>query len=220
MDDAAGTERAARRIAAERLVFFSDAVVAIAITLLAINLTVPTGRTGRELVASLVANGFDYAAFVISFMVIGAHWRVHHRVFRYLHAVDRPFVHLSFGWLLVIVATPFLTVVLREGDLGVVRFGLYALAQAVLLVVFSAMQRVATRHGLFAPGTPEAVTRQVWWQELASPAGFVVSVPLFGLLGAWAFALWAVGPAVSTLTGRRRGAARSRRGTPPPPSRG
>ena len=54
---------------------------------------------------------------MISFLVVGAHWRAHHRVFRYLGRVDRVFVQLNFAWLLIIVATPFLTEIIREGEL-------------------------------------------------------------------------------------------------------
>lgn len=220
-DDTTDVERAAGRGAAERMVFFSDAVVAIAITLLAIDLPVPTGSSSRELIASLAAHGFDYLTLVISFVVIGAHWRAHHQVFRYLGAVDDAFVRLNLAWLLVIVATPFLTEVIRDGELDIVRFGLYALAQALLLLVFQAMQSVAGRRGLFVPGTPARIARHPWWPALAGPAGFLVSIPLYPVLGAWAFALWAVVPNLPELIDRlRRGAARSRRGTPPRPSRG
>jgi len=81
-------------------------------------------------------------------------------VFRYLGRVDRTFVRLNFAWLLIIVATPFLTEIIREGELDVARFGLYALAQALLLIVFGLMQTVAGRRGLFVPGTPPEIVGQ------------------------------------------------------------
>ncbi len=194
------------RAAAERLIFFSDAVVAIAITLLAIELPVPDGRTSRELLASLAANSLAYLTFVISFMVVGAHWRAHHRVFRYLGRVDRTFVRLNFAWLLIIVATPFLTEIIREGELDVARFGLYALAQALLLIVFGLMQMVAGRRGLFVPGTPPEIVGHGWPHQVLGAGGFLVSIPLYLVLGPWAFALWAVVPNLPQLVsavGRR-----------------
>ena len=64
--------------------FFSDAVVAIAITLLAIELPVPESTTTSELLAALAEDSLAYLTFVISFLVVVAHCRAHHRVFRYL----------------------------------------------------------------------------------------------------------------------------------------
>ena len=83
------------RGAAERLVFFSDAVVAIAITLLALELPIPQGGSTGVLLNSLGTNSIAYLTFLISFLVVGAHWQAHHRVFRYLRWVDGTFVHLN-----------------------------------------------------------------------------------------------------------------------------
>jgi len=194
VEGAAGEAGDVARGATERLMFFSDAVVAIAITLLAIELPVPESTTTPELLASLAEDSLAYLTFVISFLVVGAHWRAHHRVFRYLGRVDRTFVHLNFAWLLIIIVTPFLTEIIREGELDVARFGMYALAQALLLLVFAAMQGIARRRGLFVPSTPAEILGGSWAHQLLGAAGFLVSIPLFPVLGSWAFALWAVVP--------------------------
>jgi uncharacterized membrane protein len=199
------------RAAAERLVFFSDAVVAIAITLLAIELPVPEGDNAKTLLASLGTNSIAYLTFLISFLVVGAHWQAHHQVFRYLRRTDAAFVHLNLAWLFVIIATPFLTEIIREGDLNIARFGLYAVAQALLLLVFAAMQGLARRRGLFLAGTPDDVAGGSWPHSLLGAAGFLVSIPLYPVLGAWAFALWALIPnlphLVRPVLRRRRSAA-------------
>ena len=168
---------------------------------------------------------------MISFLVVGAHWRAHHRVFRYLGRVDRTFVRLNFAWLLIIVATPFLTEIIREGDLDVARFGLYALAQALLLIVFGSMQTVAGRRGLFVPGTPPEIVGHGWPHQVLGAGGFLVSIPLYLVLGAVGVRALGIG-AEPAAAGLRGGAAdppalsrcvtpaRSRRGTPPRPSRG
>jgi uncharacterized membrane protein len=195
------------RGAAERLMFFSDAVVAIAITLLAIELPLPEGEGTRAQLASLAANSIAYLTFAISFLVVGAHWQAHHRVFRYIERVDRTFVHLNFAWLMIIVVTPFLTEIIREGDLDIARFGLYALAQALLHIVFGIMQWLARRRDLFVSGTPPEVVGGSWPHQLLGAGGFLVSIPLFPLLGSWAFALWALVPNLPhlvTALGRRK----------------
>ncbi|MFC5993109.1 TMEM175 family protein [Pseudonocardia hispaniensis] len=182
------------RDAAERLAFFSDAVVAIAITLLAIDLPVPTGDSTPEFLAALRADPFDYLAFLISFVVIGSHWRSHHRVFGFVERIDRRLVTLNLSWLLLIVLNPFLTKVIGEGRLTAVRFGIYAFAQALLLALFGLMIARLARRAMFVEGTPASLTRHGWLESLSAAAGFLVSIPLFPLMHGWAFALWAVVP--------------------------
>ena len=70
--------------ATDRLTLFSDAVVAIAITLLAIDLPVPEGGTVPLFWDSVRHNGGHYAAFLISFFAIAAAWRDHHDIFKYV----------------------------------------------------------------------------------------------------------------------------------------
>src|SRR4051794_8977616 len=77
----------ARAVAAERLTFFADAVIAIAITLLALELPTPLGSTNHELLESVGEHQGEYIAFLISFVVIGAHWSGHHRVFRHVESI-------------------------------------------------------------------------------------------------------------------------------------
>ena len=198
-------EDASHLAAAERLTFFSDAVVAIAITLLAIDLPVPEGSTTAELFASMAADGVDHLAFLISFVVIANHWRAHHRVLRHLTRSDGPVVPLTFAWLLLVVLTPFLTRVLSEGEIVFGRFALYAAAQALQLVVFAVLVAVVARRGWLGPAAPPSVARRGWARPLVVASGFLVSIPLFPLMGSWAFALWAVVPLVLGRVLRRTG---------------
>src|SRR3954463_14717196 len=75
----------------ERLVFFSDAVIAIGITLLAIDLRLPhtPGLTNHGLLGLLRDMVPRFVAFVISFAVIGVYWAAHHRMFRFIAAFDQ-----------------------------------------------------------------------------------------------------------------------------------
>lgn len=184
------------RGAAERLAFFSDAVVAIAITLLAIELQVPQGDSVAELTAGFAANWNQYLTFLISFAVIARHWTLHHRVFRYVGRASTGVIWLNMAWLLLIVVTPFLTRVIDEGPLDLARFGLYALAQSLQVGVFALMVALVAHQRAFVPGTPEHLRRRGWVLPVVTGIGFLASIPLFPLLGPWAFALWAVVPAV------------------------
>jgi TMEM175 potassium channel family protein len=69
----------ARETSAERLMLFSDAVLAIALTLLALELPIPDGKDNAEVLHSAYEYRWEYFTFLISFMVIATHWRAHHR---------------------------------------------------------------------------------------------------------------------------------------------
>lgn len=60
----------------------------------------------------------DYIAFLISFVVIAAHWRLHHRIFRYVRVATKAIIRLNIYWLLLIVLTPFTTKLLSIGHMN------------------------------------------------------------------------------------------------------
>ena len=75
----------------ERLVFFSDAVFAIAVTLLALEIRLPEdagGLSNLQLFKSLIAIWPKYLSFFISFLVIGNFWIAHHHRYRYIQRYD------------------------------------------------------------------------------------------------------------------------------------
>ena len=96
-DDKDDLESDAR--AAERLTFFSDAVIAIAITLLAIELPLPEGGSVSAFWGSVRDESGHYAAFLISFLAIAAAWNSHHDIFRYVRRVDTRVRTLNMTWL-------------------------------------------------------------------------------------------------------------------------
>lgn len=187
--------------AAERLTFFSDAVVAIAITLLALELPVPHGDTTGEMLRFFVDHSDEYVAFLVSFVVIGTHWAGHHRCFRYLRRLGGHLTRLNLLWLLTVVITPFATRVLTADGPFVVGFGLYAVVQAAAALLFLAMVRVMRRHDLTRPGTPESMFTRTYRRSAILAAAFLVSIPV-ALLSKWAFAVWAAVPILIRLARR------------------
>ncbi|MFP3380774.1 TMEM175 family protein, partial [Bacillus sp. SIMBA_069] len=66
----------------DRLVNFSDAAVAIAITLLILPLVDAAGQIGHSSFGEFIDKNFwEIFAFVVSFAVIARFWVVHHRIF-------------------------------------------------------------------------------------------------------------------------------------------
>jgi uncharacterized membrane protein len=89
-----------------RLEAFSDGVFAVAITLLALDLAV-AGPGHGSLAHQLGDRWPSYAAYVVSFFVIGITWVNHHGLFKSLATTDRFLLFLNLSLLLFIVAIPF-----------------------------------------------------------------------------------------------------------------
>lgn len=96
----------------ERIIFFSDAVFAIAITLLIIELKIPEiirPITEGKLVDSL---GFlipKFIGFIISFFMIGLYWTIHHSMFGYVTNFTHKLLWINLFFLFGIVLMPFST---------------------------------------------------------------------------------------------------------------
>jgi uncharacterized membrane protein len=94
----------------DRILFFTDAVFAIAITLLIVDLPVQVERA-RSLNAyhQLQRDLPGIEGFGISFAVIALFWLAHHSMFRYIKAIDRPLMLLNLLFLGVIAFLPYPT---------------------------------------------------------------------------------------------------------------
>ncbi|RYY39825.1 MAG: DUF1211 domain-containing protein [Chitinophagaceae bacterium] len=97
----------------ERMILFSDAVFAIAITLLAIEIKVPHFNrhtvTDAQLLHQLEEMIPEFIGFFVSFIIIGLYWAVHHRIFGYVVAYNRRLLWLNLWFLLGVVLMPFST---------------------------------------------------------------------------------------------------------------
>jgi uncharacterized membrane protein len=98
-----------------RIEAFSDGVLAIAVTLLVLDLRVPLEDTLHGSLSSALADEWPaYAAYVTSFLVIGIIWVNHHGVFELVQHVDRLALFLNLLLLMAVVAIPFTTALLSE----------------------------------------------------------------------------------------------------------
>jgi uncharacterized membrane protein len=129
-----------------RLEAFSDGVIAIAITLLVLDIKVPPPRDGgAHLADDLLHQWPGYLAYVVSFLTIGVIWMNHHATFRRLREVDHGVLILNLLLLMTIGVLPWSTSLLAEyltqpngGHLAAVVYGGSFL---LLTVVFYGMQR-------------------------------------------------------------------------------
>ncbi|MGA8005898.1 MAG: TMEM175 family protein [Burkholderiales bacterium] len=136
------------KLAFDRLLFFSDAVFAIAITLLALELRLPAGveggAEGARLWLALAAMWPKYLSFLISFLVIGLYWQGHHRMFRLINRFDDRLLWLNLFFLMCIIVVPFPTSVLGEHANEPVAAAFYACVLALTGLLQLAMWLYAT----------------------------------------------------------------------------
>lgn len=168
----------------ERLIFFSDAVFAIAITILVLELR-PPERVGPD-VASALAHGMvrlipKLMSYAISFWIIGLYWFVHHRMFRHIRRWDDGLIWLNFFFLFWIAFLPFPVALM--GSFGDQRFAVvfYAAALGMTGLGQILLWRHASRGGrLLDPGFDPALARYIGLRSMIPPlAALLVMVLAF-----------------------------------------
>lgn len=97
----------------ERLILFSDAVFAIAITLLVIEIKIPEIH-GADISDTVLLNELKhlipkFIGFLISFLFIGLYWTIHHRMFGYVTNYSPALLRLNLLFLFFIALMPFST---------------------------------------------------------------------------------------------------------------
>jgi uncharacterized membrane protein len=131
-----------------RLEAFSDGVFAVAITLLVIEIAVPTGE---DLWHQLKEEWPSFAAFFVSFWVIGIIWVNHHGVLDHLKLANRGVLYLNLLLLMTVVFIPFSTALLAEhlksGADEEVAAVVYSAAFTAMGLAFGSLWTYITRHG-------------------------------------------------------------------------
>jgi len=168
----------------ERIIFFSDAVFAIAITLLALEIrlpSLPAQATNAQLLAALGALGPRYLSYAISFLVIGLLWLGHHRAFRHVHQYSNRLIFLNILFLLVIGFLPFPTAVIGEfGNAVGTIFYAAAMAAAGLLLALLGRYLGAEGHFLWMPAVfLLSIPLALWSPDAAKYAWLLIMLPVF-----------------------------------------
>ncbi|WP_166388897.1 TMEM175 family protein [Catellatospora methionotrophica] len=188
-----------------RLTAYTDGVVAIALTLLVLPL-VDTARDAQtESVRDLVReHAGDFAAFVMSFLVVSLFWMVHRRVFDNLVDVGEGIMLLNRMWLLGVVFLPVPTAVLTyEVNQGRGATLLY-MANLVFIALSGLLLslRIRDRVPLQRPGHAEAVDRSVRRGVIATSA-MVGTLVAAIFLANFALPLLALMPLLQAVAERR-----------------
>jgi uncharacterized membrane protein len=160
----------------ERMLAFSDAVMAVAITLLVLDLKLPSEVSDADLGNALRAAVPNLAAYGLSFVVIGLLWIGHHQQFSQIRRVDGVLIWLNLFFLLTIGLIPFVTSLLSEhGD--ALATSLYAGVLVMTSLLSAAMWWYARSDpALMSPDVPEAARREGLITPLLMGAVFVLSI--------------------------------------------
>jgi uncharacterized membrane protein len=197
---------ASRELGLERIVFFSDAVMAIAITLLAIDIRAP--EVAAALAPSVLPTQLSeltprIMSFVISFVVISIYWMSHHRYFSFIRRYDGVLMVLNLLFLLFIAAMPFVASLLGQYaylPLGIVS---YAIEVAAIGLSLSAVWWYASHsHRLVDKSLDPRLIRAMNARALGAPILFLLSIPLAFLSLYWAVALWCISPLAVSVAAR------------------
>jgi len=135
----------------DRLIFFSDAIFAIVMTLLILEIrapdNVPSDVAATEVPNLVWALWPKFFSYVLSFLVIGTYWIAHHQTFRYVRSYNRTLLWLNLVFLLSISFIPFPTDLL--GEYGELRFSVIVYAASL--------------------GMARLLLAMVWWYIVAGP---------------------------------------------------
>lgn len=185
--------------------YFSDAVFAIAMTLLVLDLAIPAGSTSALQVVS--EEWPSYLAFALSFTIVAFFWVNHHRRFRVVIGYDTGFIVINLVLLFFVASVPFPTMLLSEFAPETTAVVLYAALVATISLVELVQWVYAKRRGLLAPSVDSGI---FWWviaDFMPVLLVFAASVPIALIWGgdvamnSW-FAALVLGPVLGIITSR------------------
>ena len=146
----------------DRVVNFSDAIYAIAMTLLVIDLRLPAELpkdvSAAELFRALTAIETGAFGFFLGFVLLGRYWMAHHAFFSVLRSVDARLISLNLVYLAVVAFMPFPVSLISAFEANGISFGLFALSMAAISLLEVVMIHQAARRGhIRVPLSPAAV---------------------------------------------------------------
>jgi uncharacterized membrane protein len=194
----------------DRIQFFSDAVFAIAMTLLVIDIAVPTvshALTGHALDTALWKAIGDqwqqFLAYAISFWVISINWAGHHRKFAVMRKFDSTIVVLNLFLLFFIAFVPYPTSLVSQYAGSTPALVFYSTEVSVLSLLQWWMWAYAYKKGFLDEKVDAGLYRYVSRGFITVPVVFLLSIPVgyfFG--GIWAMYFWILNWPLSVIMSR------------------
>ncbi len=179
----------------ERIVFFSDAVMAIAITLMALEIRLPelepnlvSAQVGDALLG-LVPHIFVY---MLSFMVIGMYWLLHHRLFRLIVRYSGGLIWFNLIFLMFAAFVPVATNALGTYPDQPLVIIMYAVSLALMGISELALWLYAWSQQMVKDTIPRSVSLYIAVRMLVPPLVFLLSIPVALTYTQYAELSWAL----------------------------
>ncbi|MDH6532815.1 putative membrane protein [Aurantimicrobium minutum] len=191
----------------DRLVNFSDAVVAIAITILVLPLVDEASNLGTQNInAFLESVATQFYVFLFSFAVIAYYWFLHHSFFDQLKQVDMPIMMLNMFWLLGIVFIPFPTVLIVDSKGPAGWANLIYLATMMLLALTQLFMKLHVRKHPELLGSHVTRLKGLIGSEVVAVllAISIVIAVTFPSIGLYALLLLWLTPFVASFISKRK----------------
>ena len=171
-----------RSASPDRLVFLTDGVIAIIITILVLDIRVPELGSGQSLADSLTEVRPTFVSFVISFLLVGMFWTLHKQTFNQVRYVDHNATWLNLLFLLVLALVPYASSALGEYSTESTALHLYG----VVMIAASLLRLALNAYFQTHPG--------LLWQPPSKKArrlyAFTSSVPIVVYIIAMVVAGW------------------------------
>ncbi|HWF35597.1 MAG TPA: TMEM175 family protein [Solirubrobacteraceae bacterium] len=168
-----------------RLEAFSDGVLAVAITLLVLNITVPPASRTPDLGHALLAQWQIYAAYATSFITIGIIWMNHHAMIGRLRQADHAILFWNLLLLMSVGVLPFATSLMaayvKEGHgASHLAAAIYSGSLLVMSLMFTALNRqiLIVRSHLLDESLSEARRRLIFKRALIGIMPYVIAIAL------------------------------------------
>ncbi len=164
----------------DRIIFFSDAIFAIAMTLLVLDIhtpEIPANLVAEELPGRLLDLWPKFLSYVISFLVILTFWVVHHSIFSAIRGYDRGLIWLNSLFLMCVAFLPFPTSLFGEYTDQPLVVAIYAGSLAITRLLLTAVWWYASSgHRLVDADMDPGTIRAFRVRGLALPLVFLVSI--------------------------------------------
>jgi uncharacterized membrane protein len=171
-------------VSTTRLEAFSDGVIAVAITLLVLNVGLPALKPGQSLYSGLIGQWQVYVAYVVSFLTIGIIWINHHVMISRLREADRTILFLNLLLLMSIAILPFATrlmaAYLRQSHGQHVAMAIYSGAFLVMSLFFATLNRhiLLVKDHLLEDELPVAHRRRMLARTISGVVPYAIATAL------------------------------------------